>query len=139
MSARPDRTRRVAVVGRAGTTVIDDLAELEEFEGAPWSSDQVAGRIVFESLRQSAGRRAILRDRFAFPLFVDAVRSIEPAVLRTLEQVAKEVDEATADRLAETVRKVFSRVLKELADLENPMRTPTGTEEGQGGLLLEEG
>lgn len=139
VSTRPDRRRRVAVVGRAGTTIIDDISEIEEFEGFPWSSDQVAGRVVFESLRQSAGRRAILRDRFAFPLFIDSVRSIEPAVVKTLEQVAKEVDEATADRLADTVRRVFSRVLKELADLDNPMRTPTGTQEGQGGLLLEEG
>ncbi len=48
------------------------------------------------------------------------------------------MDEATADRLADTVRRIFGRVLKELADLDNPMRTPTGTEEGQGALLAEE-
>lgn len=63
------------------------------------------------------------------------MRSIEPAVVRTLERVASEVDEETADRLAETVRRIFGRVLKELADLDNPMRTATGTEPGQGGLL----
>ncbi len=84
------------------------------------------------------GRRAILRDRDAFPIFVDAVRSIEPAVVRTLERVASEVDEATVDRLADTVRRIFGRVLKELADLDNPMRTLTGTEEGQGALLVAE-
>ncbi|MEX2551902.1 MAG: ATP-binding protein [Actinomycetota bacterium] len=138
VSPRPDRRRRVAVVGRAGTTIVDDLSEIEEFDGPPWSSDQVSGRVVFESLQQSAGRRAVLRDRDAFPIFVDAVRSIEPAVIRTLEQVAKEVDEATADRLADTVRRIFGRVLKELADLDNPMRTATGSEEGQGALLVDE-
>ena len=93
------RRRRVSVVGRAGTSILDDLSELEEFSGPPWDSDQVSGRIVFESLQQTAGRRAILRDRAAFPLFVEAVKAIEPAVAQTIERVAREVDAATADRL----------------------------------------
>jgi hypothetical protein len=52
--APPDgRRRRVAVVGRAGATIIDDICELEEFSGDPWSSDQVSGQIVFEALLQT--------------------------------------------------------------------------------------
>lgn len=137
--APPDgKHRRVAVVGRAGTTIIDDLAEIEEFAGPPWDTDQVAGQVVFEALQQTAGRRAILRDREAFPLFVDAIRSIEHVVAETLERVAREVDQSTADRLSDVVRRVFSRVLKELADLDNPMRTPVGDVEGDGGLLVPE-
>ncbi len=100
------------MVGRAGTTIIDDLAELEEFEGSFWSSDQVSGQVVFAALQQSAGRRAILRDAEAFPIFIDAVRSIEPAVAQTLERVEREVDLHTADRLADAVRRIFGRVLK---------------------------
>ena len=114
------RRRRVAVVGRAGTSVIDDLAELDEFSGHPWDSDQVAGQVVFEALQQSAGRRSILRDREAFPLFVDAVKAVEPAVAQTVERVAKEVDAQTADRLSDVIRRIFGRVLKELADLRQP-------------------
>jgi hypothetical protein len=129
------RRRRVAIVGRAGTSIIDDVGELDEFAAPPWISDQVSGLVVFEALHQSAGRRAILRDRDAFPIFVDAMRAIEQAVLRAIERVAQEVDAQTADRLADTVRKIFGRVLKELADLDNPMRTPLGTEAGKGGLL----
>ena len=54
--APPDGARRqVAVVGRAGTTIIDDLTELEELAVAPWSSGQVSGRIAFAALAQSAG------------------------------------------------------------------------------------
>jgi hypothetical protein len=37
--------------------------------------------------------------------------------------------------MAETLRRIFGRVLKELADLENPMRTPVGDEPGEGGLF----
>ena len=134
--APPDgRRRRVAVVGRAGTTIVDDIAELDEFAAPPWTSDQVSGQIVFEALQQSAGRRAILRDRDAFPVFLDAVKAIESAVTRAIERVAKEVGTQTADRLADAVRKIFGRVLRELADLDNPMRTPLGDQPGAGGLF----
>ena len=134
--APPDgQRRRVSVVGRAGTTVLDDISEIEEFDGAPWTSDQVSGQVVFEGLQQSAGRRAVLRDRDAFPVFVEFVRAVEPAVAATVTKVTREIDEATADRLADTVRKIFGKVLKELADLDNPMRTALGSESGEGALF----
>jgi hypothetical protein len=50
-------------------------------------------------------------------------------------KVTRDVDQATADRIADTVRKIFRHVLKELADLDNPMRTPIGSEDGEGGLF----
>ena len=56
-----DPSRRVAVVGRAGTTIIDDLSVLDEFAHDPWTSGQLSGRISFEPLRQTAGRRAMRR------------------------------------------------------------------------------
>ena len=75
-----DRSRHVAVVGRAGTTIIDDLSELDEFAQEPWTSGQLSGRVSFEPLRQTAGRRAILRDDEVFPVFREAVRSVEPVL-----------------------------------------------------------
>jgi len=135
VAPRDGARRRVAVVGRAGTTIIDDVCELDEFACQPWNSDQVSGRVVFDALQQTAGRRAILRDRDAFPVFVDAVKAIEPVVAQTVERVAKEVDERTADRLFELVRRIFGQVLKELADLENPMRSPAGLLAGEGAVL----
>lgn len=124
----------MAVVGRGGVTIIDDLCELDEFAGEPWSIDQVSGMVVFDALQQTAGRRAILRDREAFPVFVDAVRSVEPAVRRTVERIAREVDETTQERLAETVRRIFGKVLRELSDVDNPMRTLIS--EGPGSKAL---
>ena len=100
-----------------------------------WTSDQVAGQVVFEALQQSAGRRAILRDRYAFPVFVEMIRSIEPAVAAAAAKVTQDVDEATVERVADAVRRIFSRVLKELADIDNPMRTALGSEPGEGGLF----
>jgi len=128
------RRRRVAVVGRGGTTIIDDLTELDEFAGHPWDSDQVSGQIAFDALQQTAGRRAIVRDREAFPVFVDAVQAVEAAVAQTVERVSREVDAQTADRLSDLVRRIFDRVLKELEDLDNPMRSATGEAAGEGGV-----
>lgn len=135
VAPRPDQHRRVAVVGIGGTSIVDDIAEIEECDKTPWSSDQVSGRITFEGLKQTTGRRAVLRDREAFPVFLEAVRSIEPVVLRTLERVAREVDISVTERLNDAVRRIFGRVLKELSDLDNPMRTGVGTEPGEGALL----
>lgn len=73
MSSRPRGRQAI----RAGTTIVDDLTEVEEFAGPPWDSDQVAGQVVFESLQQTAGRRAILRDRESLP-----ARSRDPRVRR---------------------------------------------------------
>ena len=136
VAADVDTSRHLAVVGRAGTTIIDDLTELEELDHAPWTSGQLSGQVVFEALQQSAGRRAVLRDRDAFPVFRDALAAVESTVTKALERVRQEVDEATADRMSDTVRKLFGRVLKELADMENPMRTPLGSEAGTGALPL---
>ena len=134
--APPDgKRRRVAVVGRGGATIIDDIAEIEEFDDRPWTSDQVSGQIVFEALQPTAGRRAILRDREAFPVFLDAVGSVQTAVTRTLDRVTRELDVQTAERLSETLRRIFGRVLRELADLDNPMRTAIGDEAGEGALF----
>ena len=59
--------------------------------------------------------------------------------MKTLEQVARDVGEETADRLADAVRKIFSRVLRELSDIDNPMRTAVGSESGNGALLEDAG
>lgn len=135
VTPRPDAQRRVAAVGRAGTTIVDSITELEEFDHAPWNTGQVGGEVIFEALEQTSGRRAILRDRDAFPLLVDAVASVEPMVLRAAERLAREVDVASAGRVSDEVRRIFARVLRELADLENPMRTLVGQEEGDDGLF----
>jgi hypothetical protein len=123
VTRKDGKRRRVAVVGRAGTTIIDDIAELEELGHLPWDSDQVAGQVIFPALAQTAGRRAVVRDRDAFPVFLDALVAIEPAVRRAVDRVTAEVDALTNERLADAIRRVFDRVLRELADLDNPMRS----------------
>ncbi len=134
VAPRDDTRRRVAVVGRAGTTILDDLGELDDFEGPPWSSNQVSGFVAFEALQQVSGRRGLLLDD-AYAAFVDAIRATEPTLARTLERINRDVDAQQADRLAETIQRIFKRVLDELRDLENPMLAPLGHFAGEGALL----
>lgn len=125
----------VAVTGKAGTTILDSICELDEFNTEPWTSGQVSGRVIYGALHQTAGRRAVLRDADAFPLFAQAVRAVEPTLRRAVDRVNAKLDRDTADRLSRTLRQVFRAVLKELDDIDNPMRTYLGTEPGEGGLL----
>jgi hypothetical protein len=134
IAARDDTKRRVAVVGRAGTTILDNLDELDEFDRPPWSVDQVSGHVVFEALQQSSGRRGVLLDD-AYAVFADALRAAEPTITRALERINRDVDARDADRLADTIQRVFKRVLDELSDIDNPMRTPLGHFPGDGALL----
>jgi hypothetical protein len=95
--------RTVGVVGRANTAVIDDICELEEFAEAPWDLGQVAGWVSFPGLQQTAGRRALLRDREAYPLFVESVRASESAIRDVIERVNAEVLAAScADAIRST-------------------------------------
>ena len=57
-------------------------------------------------------------------------------MLRTLERVAREVDLSVTERLNDAVRRIFGRVLKELSDLDNPMKAPVGAERGLGAMFL---
>ena len=135
VAPRSEASRRVALVGRAGTTILDDITEIEDFAHPPWRGGFVAGMVAFPALQQTAGRRAVLRDRDAFPLLLDAVQAVEPAVLAAVERVSREVDERTNERLADAVRRIFSRVLRELEEIANPMRTQIGSEIGDDALL----
>jgi hypothetical protein len=125
----------VAVTGRAGTTILDSIRQLDEFDAEPWSSGQISGQVIYPALQQTAGRRAVLREDDAFPLFVQAVRAVEPTLRRVMARVNAEVDRDTADRLSQTLRRIFGAVLRELDDLDNPMRTYLGGDPGRGGLL----
>ena len=107
------RPRHVAVVGRAGTTIVDDVCVIEELDAEPWSSGQLSGQVVFEALQQSAGRRSILRDGEAFPVFLDAMQAVTPAVRDAVIRAAQAIDDRTAERVAGSVQRGFERALRE--------------------------
>jgi hypothetical protein len=68
---------------------------------------------------------------------LESVRGSAPTIQRYIERVNADVDRRTTDRLQQTIHKVFKTVLRELDDLDNPMRTSLGYEPGRGGLLAD--
>jgi hypothetical protein len=124
---------RVALVGKGGTTILEDASELDEFACFPWNSDQVEGEITFGALKQGTGRKSIIRDEENFPAFLEAVETIKEKVSEEARRLAKVLDQKTESKLLTVLRDIWSKVLKELRDLDNPMKTPVLSKSGEDG------
>jgi hypothetical protein len=132
----PAAGRSVALVGKGGTTIVDDLATLDEFARRPWSTGQVQGEVIFPALEQTTGRKGIVRDAGRFPLLVQALQELEAPLLADLQRLTQEYRERVDRELFLRLRAIFTHVLRELDDLENPLRTrvaDAGGEVGPGG------
>jgi hypothetical protein len=127
----PAAGRSVAVVGKGGTTIVDDLATLDDFAHSPWNTGQVQGEAVFPALEQTTGRKGVVRDAERFPLFARALHDLESGLTADLKRLTQEHRERMDRELFLRLREIFARVLRELSDLENPLRAsvadPTGT------------
>ncbi len=133
----PATGRSVALVGKGGTTIVDDMAALDEFSYGPWNSGQVQGEVIFAGLEQTTGRKGVVRDADRFPLLAKAIQDLETGVSAELKRLTEE-HRARSDReLFLRLREIFAQVLRELNDLENPLRAPVshpGGEVGPGGV-----
>lgn len=127
----PAQGRQVAVVGKGGTTILETLEELDEFRRSPWNMNQVQGDVTFAALGQTTGRKGIVRDEERFPSFVEAVRAVEAELIREIRQITEEHQERIDRQLYATLREIFARVLKELEDLEMPLRTGVPHPDGE--------
>jgi len=129
----PTQRRRVTLVGEGGVTIYDDISELDEFDCHPWNSDQVEGEIRFSILRPSSTRRGVVRDSRKFPAFVKAVKSIESLLEREVDQITKEHEKRISRQVLTHLRVIFSKILRELEDVESPVRVPFRTAIGELG------
>jgi anti-sigma regulatory factor (Ser/Thr protein kinase) len=132
----PAAGRSVAVVGKGGTTIVDDLAVLDEFAHGPWNTGQVQGEVIFPGLEQTTGRKGVVRDADRFPWLARALQNLEAAITAELTRLTQEHRERTDRDLFLRLREIFTLVLRELNDLENPLRTSVadpGGEIGPGG------
>jgi hypothetical protein len=129
-----DRGRRFLRIDEFTWRLLED--ELAEMASAwlPWDADRAAGEVRLEGLAQTAGRRAMLRE--AFTMLVDAVRAIEPAVARSLERVARQVDERSAERLSEDAH-LMGRAPDEPSEADPAMRTLVRLTGGAGEAAAE--
>lgn len=127
----PAQNRSVALIGKGGTTILDDIADLEEFARPPWTLGQVQGDMTFPALEQTTGRKGVMRDAERFPAFEAAVRAFEAALLVEIRRITREHEERLDRRLYSVLREVFAKVLRELDDLESPARVGVASPEGR--------
>jgi hypothetical protein len=125
--------RRVSLVGEGGVTIYDDICEVDEFNCQPWNSDQVEGEIRFSQLRPSTTRRGVVRDSRKFPVFVQALKTIEPELAKAVEQRTKEHEEKISRQVLTHLRFIFKKILSELEDVESPVRVAFRTAQGKLG------
>ena len=129
-----DAARHVAVVGRAGTTIIDDIAELEEFDHEPWTSGQPLGPRVVRAAAPVGGTSGDpARRRHLSGVPRRRARPSSPPSRGPSSGSAATSTSPPRSASADALRQVFGRVLRELADLENPMRTLVGDDAGGDG------
>ena len=132
-SSTPAAGRSVALVGKGGTTIVDDLAALDEFAHGPWNTGQVQGEAIFPGLEQTTGRKGVVRDADRFPLLARALQDLEAAITAELKRLTLEHRERSDRELFLRLRDIFTQVLKELNDLENPLRAPVSHPSGEIG------
>jgi len=127
--------RAVAIVGEAGSVIVDDISDLEDFNHSPWNSGQVEGEIRCNFVKPSSGRKTIVIDRKNYPEFRCAVASVEGDIAAEVEKVKREYDSHTDARIFTEIRRIFASVIRELQELESPFKTwvrDGGGEEGPG-------
>ncbi len=127
----PAAGRGVSLVGNGGTTILDDLAALDEFSGSPWNTGQIQGEVIFPALEQTTGRKSVVRDAARFPALLAALRDLEEGLREELARITREHQERTDRELFLRLREIFAQVLRDLADVENPLRGPVSDPAGE--------
>jgi len=127
------RNKRIALVGKGGTTIVEDITAIPEFTRFPWTSDKVEGSITFTPLEPTSGRTAVVRDRKKFPAFVQVMKSVEPALAQEIKKVTSQLDQELEAKIISALRKAFRKVMREMAAADSPFKTPIPSPNGQTG------
>jgi len=125
------RKKRIALVGKGGTTIVEDITTIPEFAHFPWTSDKVEGNITFAPLKPTSGRTAVVRDRNKFPAFLKAMKSVESALAEEINKVTSQLDQELEAKILTALRKAFSKVMREMAAADSPFKTPLPSPDGQ--------
>jgi len=108
--SEPDASNGVGLY-RAGTRVLENLANLERFDREPWNSGYLQGIVDAGFLNLTPGTRTgVIQDQ-AFERFCTALAEIETALTSSIaEQRAAEVERAS-HKMLKTIRKAFKEAL----------------------------
>lgn len=96
---------------RAGTRVIQNIAELDAFRNPPWTSGQLQGFIDADFLNLTPGTRSGVIQDEAFVALRKALKPIEARVTAIIDAQRKAEEEHASQRMLRTIRKAFREAL----------------------------
>lgn len=103
---------------RDGTRVKRDILELEGFDRPPWTSNRLEGVIDYPALNVSPGTREGVVPDEQYAAFLEAVRSIEPALAEQIQRRESAEAERASGTIMKDIQKALTDALRRLPDHE---------------------
>ena len=109
----PADTNHVALY-RNGTRVIEDLAQLDDFACAPWTSRYLQGHVDAPFVNLTPGTRSGLVHDEAYAALYEALRPLEDALAATIDAQRRAEEEQASRELLRAIQRAFREALLSL-------------------------
>ena len=103
---------------RAGTRVLENITEIEEFRRPPWTSTYLQGIVDAPFLNITPGTRLGVVHDARFAEFTDALAPLEEALLRILKEQQQAEEEKTSRQTLRSIQKALREALLTLPEEE---------------------
>jgi hypothetical protein len=128
----PSARNETVAVYHKGNLVLGSISELDEFAGDPWASGNVTGEITNDFNKPTTGRSGFMHHSKKWPVWVQAIRGIEPQLQAEVDRLTREASEEADRQMHKRIREAFLRALAELptfGGITAPVADPAGDEE----------
>jgi hypothetical protein len=95
-----------------GTRVFRSLDELPYFQRAPWTGGRLQGILDFPTLRLAPGTRSGVVPDEHLDAFIEAVQSLEPAIIEAIESYDHAEAEKASEKILKSVHKAFTGAIQ---------------------------
>lgn len=96
---------------RAGTRVLEDIAQLEALQHAPWTSGYLQGIVDAPFLNLTPGTRTGIIQDEAYAALCAALAPVEQALAREIEAQRQAEEEHASEHMLRTIQKAFKEAL----------------------------
>jgi hypothetical protein len=108
--ARPEPGNAVGLY-RQGTRVLEDLAAVEEFDKAPWTTGYLQGIVDVPYLNLTPGTRTGIIQDAAYQRFAQELAPVEAELVRLIEEQQRAEEEKTSRDVLRSVQKALKEAL----------------------------
>ena len=106
----PAEDNRVALF-RNGTRVLEDIALLDDFSRAPWTTRYLQGHVDAPFVNLTPGTRSGLIHDDAYAALRDAIQPLEARLVELIEEQRRAEDEQASRGLLRTIQRAFREAL----------------------------